>query len=319
MKMMRLPFTLASVALSALLSSAPASAQMMDHSMHGMDHSAHQMDSVSEPAPEHQHQDHSGHDMSETSGAGTDAAPGNALPPPIAHDRAADSYYGAEAMAAAEAAMMGDHGSAQYAKLAFDLAEYQFRDGKDGYRWEAEAWFGDLDRLVIKSKGEGTFGEGLDHGEAQALYSKALDPWWNLQAGVRQDLAPGPVRTHATVGIEGRAPYQFEVQAAAFLSHKGELTARVEGSYDQRITQRLILQPRAELDFSAQDIADYQLGSGLTSAELGLRLRYEIRRELAPYLGVSWTRAIGETADIARAGGESASSTSWVIGLKSWF
>ncbi len=309
--MMRLPFALASLAVGALLAAAPAWAQMMDHSMHQM-----------EPEPEHHHHhhdDHSGHEMPEPSGVGTDASPGNTPPPPIAHDRAADRYFGAEVMAAAEAAMMGGHGSAQYSKLAFDLAEYQVHDGKDGYRWEAEAWFGDLDRLVIKSKGEGAFGEGLDHGEAQALYSKALDPWWNLQAGVRQDLAPGPVRTHATVGIEGRAPYQFELQAAAFLSHRGELTARVEGSYDQRITQRLILQPRAELDFSAQDIADYHLGSGLTSAELGLRLRYEIRREFAPYLGVSWTRAVGETADIARFKGQGVSSTSLVLGLKSWF
>ena len=333
--MRRLSKPLAMAVTGALLFAGPGWAQTMDHSMHGMDHSGHGMEQEPEAQPEHQPQDHQDHrdhqdhqdhqdDRADSQGAtspsGTDAAPGSAPPPPVSHDRAADRYFGAEAMAAAEAAMMAGHGAAaRYSKVAFDLAEYQFQDGKDGYRWEAEAWFGDLDRLVIKSKGEGVFGEGLDHGEAQVLYAKALDPWWNLQAGVRQDLAPGPVRTHATLGVEGRAPYQFEVQAALFLSHRAELTARVEGSYDQRITQRLILQPRAELDLSAQDIADYHLGSGLTSAELGLRLRYEIRREFAPYLGVSWTRAIGETADMARAGGEPVSSTSFVVGLKSWF
>lgn len=303
---------------------AQAQDHVMDHSMHHGDHQGHGM----EPSPQHEHAAHQGHDTPppqdvhschDTHSAHEVYFPATAVPPPLAHDRAADRYFGAASMAAAEAAMMTGHGSASYAKLTFDLAEYQFRNGQDGYRWEAEGWIGDLDRLVVKSKGEGFFEGGLDHGEVQALYAKALDPWWNLQAGVRQDLAPGPVRTHATIGVEGRMPYQLEVQAAAFLSHKGEVTGRVEGSYDQRVTQRLILQPRAELDFSAQAIPDYHLGAGLTSAELGLRLRYEIRREFAPYVGVSWTWLAGDTADMACAEGKSGTERSVVVGLRTWF
>lgn len=221
-------------------------------------------------------------------------------------------------MAAAEDAEMHPSKSA-YAKITFDLAEHQFREGHDGYRWEGEAWLGDLNRFVVKTKGEGTSGEGIDQFEVQALYAKALDPWWNLQFGVRQDIRPRPARTWATVGIEGRAPYQFDVHAAAFLSHKGELTGRIEVAYDQRFTQYLVLQPRAEVDLSAQDMPDLRIGSGLSSAEFGLRLRYELRREFAPYVGINWTWAAGKTADYARADGKDTRERSVVAGIRLWF
>lgn len=220
-------------------------------------------------------------------------------------------------MAAAEAAAMAPPAS-RYGKFAFDLAEFQFRDGKDGYLWEGEAWLGDLNRFVLKSKGEGTFGGEVDRAEVQALYSKALDPWWNLQAGLRQDIRPRPARTWATLGLEGRAPYQFDVQAAAFLSNKGEVTGRIEGNYDQRISQRLILQPRVELDFSAQDIPQQRIGAGLSTAELGLRLRYEIKREFAPYIGVTSTWAAGRTAQYARVDGHDTVARSMVAGIRFW-
>jgi len=250
--------------------------------------------------------------------AGTDQAPGGTGPLPIVHDRPADRYWNPADMAAADAGAMHPP-VASYSKLTFDLAEYQFRGGKDGYRWEGEAWFGDLDRFVFKSRGEGTFGAGIDQLEVQALYSKALDPWWNVQFGLRQDIRPRPARTWATVGVEGRAPYQFDVQAVAFLSDKGQFTARFEGAYDLRITRRLILQPRAELNLSAQDMPDLRIGSGLTSAELSLRLRYQIKPEFAPYVGVSWTRDTGKTADYARADGRNAAERSIVAGIRFWF
>jgi len=314
------------VALVLLTSAPPALAQSMDHSMHqpapqptpkpdvsaqpaGLDHSMPGMD-MSVPADPAQAQ--AGEPV------GTDQAPGSAEPPSVAHNRAADRYWSPADMAAAEVAAMQPPVSS-YGKLTFDLAEYQFREGKDGYRWEAEAWFGDLDRFVVKSKGEGTFGEDIDHAEVQALYSKALDPWWNLQVGVRQDIRPRPGRTWATLGVEGRAPYQFEVQAAAFLSDKGQLTGRLEGAYDQRITQRMILQPRVEFDVAAQDMPDQRVGSGLSTAELGLRLRYEIRREFAPYVGINWSWATGRTADYARADGKDTSERSVVAGIRFWF
>ncbi|MGJ3626365.1 copper resistance protein B [Sphingomonas sp. MMS24-JH45] len=171
-----------------------------------------------------------------------------------------------------------------------NIAEVQIRDGRDGYRWDGEYWVGgDIHRLAIKTEGEGTFG-GEAGGEVQALYSRAIGPYFNLQAGVRQDLAPGADRTYASVGVEGLAPYWFDVEATAFLSDKGDLLARLEGYYDQRITQRLILQPRVEMNLSAQDVPASGLGTGVTDAEIGLRLRYEIAREFGPYVGVSWER-----------------------------
>lgn len=306
----------AALVLALLSGAAPALAQPQPPApAHTLDHGpAHPMDHGPDHAMDH------GPDRPAASvdRVGTDQPPGSAKPPPIAHDRAADRYWNPRDMAAAAASAM--HAPARtYAKLTFDLAEYQFRDGQDGYRWEGEAWLGDLNRFVLKSKGEGTFGAGVDRAEVQALYAKALDPWWNLQAGIRQDIRPRPSRTWATLGIEGRAPYLFEVQAAAFLSDKGQLAARIEGAYDQRLTQRLILQPRAELDLAAQDMPDQRIGAGLSSAELGLRLRYEIRREFAPYVGINWTWAAGRTADYARADGRDIAERSAVAGIRIWF
>jgi len=119
--------------------------------------------------------------------------------------------------------------------------------------------------------------------------------------------------------LQGLAPYWFEVDAAAFLSNEGELTAAIEAEYDLLLTQRLILQPRAEVGFSAQDMPDLETGAGLTGIEAGLRLRYEIVRQFAPYIGVEWTRSLGGTADYARAAGEDVDSTALVFGLRVWF
>uniref|UniRef100_UPI00258902F2 copper resistance protein B n=1 Tax=Pseudomonas sp. TaxID=306 RepID=UPI00258902F2 len=115
-----------------------------------------------------------------------------------------------------------------------------------------------------------------EEGEVQALYSRAVGPYFNLQAGVRQDFRRGPDRTYATVGFEGLAPYWFDVEGALFLSDRGDVLGRLEGYYDQRMTQRLVLQPRVELNLSAQDVPSSNIGSGVTDAEAGLRLRYEI-------------------------------------------
>ena len=310
--------------LALLTSATPALAQSMDHSMH---HPAAPAPASVPAPPTADDQSMPGMDMSKQMPAdaaqpseptGTDQAPGSAEAPPIARDSPASRYWDPQELAASAMAAMHPP-AASYGKLTFDLAEYQFRNGKDGYRWEAEAWVGDLNRFVIKSKGEGTFGQGLDRAEVQALYAKALDPWWNLQLGVRQDIRPRPARTWATVGAEGRSPYQFDVQAAAFLSDKGQLTGRIEGAYDQRITQALILQPRVELNLAAQDMPDQRIGVGLSTAELGLRLRYEIRREFAPYVGVNWTWATGQTADYARLDGKDTTERSVVAGIRFWF
>jgi copper resistance protein B len=139
-----------------------------------------------------------------------------------------------------------------------------------------------------------------------------------VQAGIRQDIA-GPDTTYAVLGIQGLAPYMFELDAALFLSHRGDLTARVEAELDQRITQRLIIQPRAELNLAAQDVPELGIGAGLDSVEIGVRLRYEIVREFAPYIGIEQSWRVGRGAGFARAFGDDPHSTSLVLGVRLWF
>jgi copper resistance protein B len=251
---------------------------------------------------------------------GTDLPPGDAPSPPVPDDWYADRLYPKGDMEHSRHVMMEESGGLTTAFLSFNLAEYQARKGRDGYRWDAEGWYGgDINRVTVKSEGEGNFGEAIESVETQLLYSRAVDAYFNLQAGIRQDLGHGPDRTYATVGFEGLAPYWFEVEGALFLSNKGDLTGRLEGYYDQRITQKLILQPMAELNFAVQDVPERGIGSGLSDMELGLRLRYEIVREFAPYVGVEWARKLGDTARFARAAGEGASGVSFVMGVRAWF
>ncbi|HSJ77474.1 MAG TPA: copper resistance protein B, partial [Erythrobacter sp.] len=141
---------------------------------------------------------------------------------------------------------------------------------------------------------------------------------WDLQAGVRHDIG-GPDTTHAVIGVQGLAPYMFEIDTALFLSHRGDLTARVEVEVDQRITQRLILQPRIEANLSAQNIPQLGIGAGLDQIEVGARLRYEIRREFAPYVGIEQSWRTGRGADYARARSEDLSTTSFIAGIRFWF
>ena len=297
---------------AAEASGKPCAMEGMDHrTMPGMDHG--NMEGM----------DHSS--MDHDADANAPASPGPEMetpPPPEAGSgppRAADAIWGADAMRASRADLQKTHGDYNLFWFQADRAELQMRDGADGYLWDLQGFYGGTThKFWFKSEGEGTFGEKPESAEIQGLWSHAIGPWWDLQAGVRQDLT-GPERTHAVLGVQGLAPYMFEVDAAAFLSTKGDLTARVEAELDQRITQRLILQPRAEVNFAAKDDAAIGLGSGLSDAELGLRLRYEFQREFAPYIGVSWERKFGDTADYARADGENAETTSFVIGLRAWY
>ncbi len=251
---------------------------------------------------------------------GTALEAGDAPAPAPPMDHYADRLFPGSEMARSRYQGMRESGAQNFYQVMFNLAEYQVRDGKDGYRWDGQAWFGgDINRLWVKTEGEGAFREGLESAEIQALYSRAVGPYFNLQAGVRHDFQPTPSRTYATVGFEGLAPYQFEVEGAAFISQKGDILGRLEGYYDQRVTQRLILQPRIELNLAAQDVPENRIGAGLTDAELGLRLRYEIRREFAPYIGVSYQAKTGRTADFARADGKGPTSTSFVAGIHFWF
>jgi copper resistance protein B len=241
------------------------------------------------------------HDHSQHGGAG------GAAPPPVARDHAADAVYDPAAMARARTQLRLEHGGMGYSKLMLETAEIR---SDDGYGWEGFASLGgDINRFVLKSEGDGAHGD-LESAEAQALYSRAVTPYFNLQGGIRQEFGPSST-TYAVAGVEGLAPYWFEIGAFAFLSEDGELSARAEASYDLRLTQRLILEPRAEFD--AEE------GRGLSSGEYGLRLRYAVRPEFAPYVGVHYERRYGEAADLAAAAGEPVSETRTVVGLRAWF
>ncbi len=192
-------------------------------------------------------------------------------------------------------------------------------DGDQQSRWDFNAWAGrDFDKLLVRGAGERDAGH-TEHSEVDLLWAHAIAPWWDLVTGVRHETAPGPAQTWAAVGVQGFAPYAFEVEATALFGDGGRAGFTLEAEYDLLLTQRLILQPLAELALYTRDDFERGLGSGLSSLEIGLRLRYEIRREIAPYLGIVRSRAFGQTADLLRASGGEATATQWVAGLRFWF
>ena len=251
-----------------------------------------------------------------------------APPPPDAFAgpaHAQDLFFDQAAAARSRAQLAKEHGGLKAYRLLVDRLEASIGKGPEGYAWDAQFWYGgDIDKLWLKTEGEGEFGGELEDVEVQALWSHAIDPWFDLQAGVRQDFRTGPDRTHLVLGVQGLAPYWFEVEGTVFLSNKGDITARAEIEYDLRITQNLILQPRGEIDFSFQDVRELELGSGLSSAELGARLRYELFPRsgpavVAPYIGVQYERAFSDTARFRRAAGKDVGGWGVLAGVKTWF
>jgi copper resistance protein B len=234
-------------------------------------------------------------------------------------EHAADGVYGTSSMAEARKGLRREHGGLPAYKFFLDRVESRVRDGSDAYLLEGEAWYGgDIDKLWVKAELEGEYGAGVEGAEVQGLWSQAIDPWFDVQAGVRYDPRKGPDRGHLVLGVQGLAPYWWEVDGAIFLSNKGEVTARAEAEYDLRVTQKLILQPRAEIDLSLQDIPELQTGAGVTSAALGARLRYQVTPLLAPYVGVEYERAFGDTRRFLREDGDSGG---WNLlgGVRLWF
>ncbi|PZT90112.1 MAG: copper-binding protein [Citromicrobium sp.] len=259
------------------------------------------------------HSDHSDH-------ASIDLPSG---PPPHAAlegpAHAADAVWGAERMAAARAANHAEHGGMTTGIIMVERLEARIADGHDAYLWDVQGWYGgDIDKFVLKSEGEGDFVGSIDDAEVQALWGHAIGPYFDLQAGVRLDLQPD-TRSHLAVGVQGLAPYMWELDGTLFISEKGDVTARVEGEYDQKITQRLIVQPRVEMEFSAQDIPKRDTGAGIVKVEAGLRLRYELAREFAPYIGVGYEARLGQTAEIARAAGKDPDGIALLLGIRGWF
>jgi len=240
---------------------------------------------------------------------------------PAMAQTAADKHYDPQEMEKAREALHAGMGGQTSSLIMAERLEYRSNNGDELLLWDGQGWVGgDINKLWIKTEGEFKLDETrFEEVEVQALYSRALSPYFDLQAGIRHDLEPGPSRSFAVLGLQGLAPYWFEVDAALFLSDDGDLSARIEAEYELNITQRLILQPRAEFNLNAQDVPEYGLGAGLSTIDAGLRLRYEIQREFAPYIGISWSRAFGDTADFRRASGDKAGSTSFVTGIRFWF
>lgn len=233
----------------------------------------------------------------------------------------AERYYDPAEMEAAKRALQEGSGGTTLLFLEAERLEYRSNEGAPVALWDAQGWYGgDAHKIWVKTEGEYAFApDRFEEAELQVLYSRPVSAFFDLQAGLRHDFEPHPATTYGVLGFQGLAPYWFEVDAALFISENGDLSARIEAEYELLVTQRLIFQPRVELDFALQDVEELGIGSGLSTAELGVRLRYEIDRQFAPYVGVSWERKVGETADFARAEGEDTGSLSFVAGLRLWF
>ena len=209
--------------------------------------------------------------------------------------------------------------------LLIDNAEYQRADGPNALRWDILSWRGgDVHRFWFKTEGRGTgsSSQGSEF-ELQTLYGKLIAPFFDLQAGVRVDqrLRSGSnlARVYAVLGVQGLAPYRFDIEPTLFLSQKGQISGRLTATYDLLLSQRLILQPRLETNLAVQPDEEIGIGAGLNDAEVGVRLRYETRRELAPYIGLTWKESFGATHRLTAAEGGDPNHFVVVVGARVWF
>ncbi len=208
--------------------------------------------------------------------------------------------------------------------LLAEVLEYAPGAADRPVRYDLLGWTGGAsNRLWAKAEGEHGTRSGSGRSEFQLLYGRLLTPWWDGQLGLKLDARYGEgrtrTRTSLAVGIQGLAPGWFEVEPTLFVSQDGDVSASLKASYDLLITQRLVLQPRLETSLAVQKVSKFGVGSGLNDADLGFRLRYEFRREIAPYVGVSWQRSFAGTAELARAAGEVTSERSLVAGMRVWY
>ena len=216
--------------------------------------------------------------------------------------------------------------SATFSYLIFDVAEFQRTgSGPNALRWDGYGWRGgDVHRFWFKSEGRIESNPGEDSElEGQALYGKLIWPYFDLQTGIRglQAFRTGsdPTRVYAVIGLQGLSPYRFELEPALFVSHKGQVSGRLTAAIDLLLSQRLVLQPRLETNFAVQDDEAIGIGAGWNDAEVGVRLRYEVRREFAPYFGITWKESFGATHRLAAEGGGDPSHFVVVIGTRTWF
>ena len=207
-----------------------------------------------------------------------------------------------------------------YVHGLLDQAEVRGDATGASLRWMGEAWIGtDENRLWLKSEGQLRAHGQVEDGQQELLYDRPITPFFDLQAGARYGLDSGPGRGWAAVGVQGLAPYRIHVSATAYAGDRGRTAAKLEASSDLLLTQRLILSPQIEINLYGRDDPVRRIGSGLADVDAGLRLRYEITRKVAPYVGVNEQAAFGETARLAHAAGDRAEAIRVVVGVRSWF
>ena len=207
-----------------------------------------------------------------------------------------------------------------YAHAVLDQFEGRVGGPDSAFRWDGQAWIGtDYDKIWLKSEGFAQGNGRVEDGQHELLYDHAISTYFDLQGGIRSDLDSGTTRNWAAFGLQGLAPLFFDLEATGYVSDQGHLAARVVASYDLLLTQRLILQPEAELNFYSKTDPGRAVGTGLSDVDAGLRLRYEISRKFAPYVGVAYQGKFGQSANFARREGETAQSVRLVFGIRSWF
>lgn len=204
-----------------------------------------------------------------------------------------------------------------------DRFEYNINNGPNPLVLDAQGFIGkDLNKFWFETEGEALTTETEGEVQLEALYGKAISAYFDARTGIRYDVAynanDSRTRGFAVIGVQGLAPYLFEVDGNIFISEDGDISATIEAEYDLPITQRLWGQPRLETGVAVQDVPEWGVGSGFNNVQLGFRLRYEIQREFAPYIGISWNRKLGETADFRRAEGSDPSTLGLVGGLRMW-
>jgi copper resistance protein B len=201
--------------------------------------------------------------------------------------------------------------------VLFDQLEWQAGAG-DGAHWDGRAWIGtDRDRLWLRTEGASDRGR-LQSGDAHVLFGRAISPWWEVVAGVRQDVRPGPAQTWVAFGVQGLAPQWIAIEATGYIGAGGRTQLRLKAEHDLLLTNRLVLQPKVEAELAGKADRRRDVGAGLSTIEAGIRLRYEIRRELAPYVGVNWQRAAGHAAGPGQAATGPTSGVRVVAGLRFW-
>lgn len=252
-------------------------------------------------------EDHSAHMAQEQKGT---QQPKEPIPALTDADRTAAFPAGLEGHAV--------HDSTTNYMLLFDQIEWQ-GTGSGGASWENTSWVGgDRSRLWLRTEGETEEGR-VDNAYVDVLWGRMFSRWWDVVAGVRQDFRPGDPQTWVGAGVQGLAPYWFEVEATGYVGAGGRTHARFEVEYELLLTNRLILQPLVEVEFFGKSDRERGRGAGLNTVETGVRLRYEIRREFAPYVGLTWERRFFGTADFARAAGEDIGGARMAFGLRTWF